>query len=758
MSERRVVPLLEAKLAIPPPRRGAVPRPRLHVSLLHSAETPLTVVVAPAGWGKTTLLSQWAHDPAESRGIAWLSLDVSDDDPLRFWTYVVSALQRGVPALTDHPLKALSAPGLEPLDLALPQVLNELSALDTEHVLVLDDFHVLSHPAIHGGVEFLLSYLPPALRLVIAGRSDPPLPLARLRARGELTELRAADLGFTVDEAAALMTAVAQTPFDAASVAPLWGRTEGWAAGLQLTALKVRSADEPTLAAEEIRGDERHILDYLSIEVIDRLPADHRDLLERTSVLDRVSGSLCDEVLGRRGSAAVLEALDRANMFVLPVDPQREWYRCHPLLRDVLFRRLTRTDPDAGGPVLARAADWFLARDHVTEAVELRIRAGDDQLAAELLRSKIAWFLDHGAAATYLGLGQRLPATTVLGDPGLCVALAWAAGFGGRYALMGPWLDAAEPLIGNESAPLPGWRTLRGAASIMRARELDTVRADPTAAAAEAAVALELENDPTLLGYFVTRTVLGIALNDADRSDEALPHLTAAWERSQSIGLSPLLGLQAVSALGWALLETGRLERLRRLLHERVPALEVSRERRDDTAGPGLARLWMVQGRLAHQDGDVVTARGLLERAVELARSFGEPSALVAALTCLAEVRFSEHDTAAAQQALVEASHVVRSDPVLPLFVERLTATAQRRIGRPTPLPARLDDVMVETLTDRERAVLRALTGAATQREIGADLYLSINTVKGYTKSLYRKLGVATRQDAVQRARKLGLI
>jgi LuxR family transcriptional regulator, maltose regulon positive regulatory protein len=757
MPERQVVPLLEAKLVIPPARRGTVWRARLHAPLLRSSETPLTVVVAPAGWGKTTLLSQWAHDPAEKRGIAWVSLDEADDDPLRFWTYVLSALRREVPALTDDPLGALSAPGTEPRDLALPRLLNELGAVGTEHVLVLDDFHLIRHPAVHQGVEFLLSYLPTALRVVIAGRSDPPLPLARIRARGQLTELRATDLGFTVDEAAALVTAVAETPFDAASTAPLWVRTEGWAAGLQLAALKVRDADDPTLAAAEVHGDERHILDYLSSEVVERLPVDHRDLLERTSVLDRVSGSLCDEVLGRRGSAEVLEELYRADLFVVPVDPQQEWYRCHPLLRDVLLRRLSRTDPGAVAPVLARAADWFLARDHVSEAVELRIRAGDHDGAADLLRSRVPWFLARGAATSHLLLGRRLPAAEVLADPGLCVALAWAASFAGRHAQMGPWLDAAEPLIGEQTPALPGWHTLRGAASVMRAREYETLLADPTGASARAAVAVELETDPTVIGYVVARAVLGIALNDDGRPEEALPPLTDAWRRVEAIGLPPLLGLQVVSALAWALLETGRLDRLRRLLAERAPAVEAARGQRDDTAGPGPARLWMVQGRLAHRDGDVVAALHLLERAVGLTRTFGEPSARVAALTLLAEVRLSRAETAAAQRALAEARDVVRDQRVVPLFVGRLAAT-ELRAGRGAHGPARRDGVPVEALTDREHAVLRALTGTATQREIGAALYLSINTVKGYTKSLYRKLGVATRQDAVRAARELGLI
>jgi len=282
-------------------------------------------------------LSQWAHDPAETRGIVWVSLDEADDDPLRFWTYVLTALQREIAGLSGVPLAALSTVGLAPVDLALPTLLNELSALDTEHVLVLDDYHLLDHPGIHESVEFLLAYLPAALRVVIAGRSDPPLPLARLRARGELTELRAVDLGFDVEEASALLSAVGDTPYDTATATMLCERTEGWAAGLQLAALMVRGAPRPTVAAAVIHGDDRHILDYLSTEVVDRLRPDQSDLLVRTSVLERLSGDLCDHVLDRHGSAAVLAELDRDDLFVVPLDPRREWYRCHRLFREVLL-------------------------------------------------------------------------------------------------------------------------------------------------------------------------------------------------------------------------------------------------------------------------------------------------------------------------------------------------------------------------------------------------------------------------------------
>lgn len=757
MTESRTAPLIAAKQAIPPARPGAVPRARLHGPLLDRAGARLTVVVAAAGWGKTTLLSQWAHDPAETRGIVWVSLDEADDDPVRFWTYVLTALQHEVAGLSGAPLAALSAAGLDPVDLALPTLLNELDAIETEHVLVLDDYHLLADPGIHESVEFLLAYLPRALRIVIAGRADPPLPLARLRARGELTELRAVDLGFTLEEAAALLTAVGDTPFDAATAAMLWERTEGWAAGLQLAALTVRGAARPAAAAAAIHGDDRHILDYLSAEVVDRLQPDHRDLLVRTSVLERLSGSLCDHALDCRGSGAVLDEIDRADLFVVPLDPRRKWYRCHRLFREVLRQKLEVRDPQEAPRVLVRAADWFMERGHVDEAVRLRISGGDEEGAADLLRSEVPFFLERGVLAAHLQLGQRLSPSRVLSDPRLCVSLAWAAGLSGQYSRMGPWLDAAEPLITDLSPALEGWHTLRGAAATMRAVEAGILRADADAAVAAATLAVELESDPAVAGYVVARIILGAMLGFAGRPEEAIPLLDDAWDRAGTLGLPPMLALQAASPLAEFLSGTGRVDRLRRLLADVAPAVRAAEESWGSAAAPGIARLRTVEGQLAHRDGDLDAARTLLHHSVELARAFGEGPSLVTALTSLAEVELDHHDRSAAHAALQEARELVDTEPVLPQFVHRLEAVEQR-VGRGAVREARRRGVLIEELTDREQAVLRALTGDATQREIGAALYLSINTVKGYTKVLYRKLGVVTRQDAVRQARALGLI
>jgi len=335
------------------------------------------VVVAPAGWGKTTLLSAWATDPARSHRVAWLSIDESDDEPVRFWTYLLSALEVVAPDLAHEALSALRAPGLDPIGIAVEALLNAATASPDKHVLVLDDYHLLRDPTIHESVEFLLSYLSPALRLVIAARADPPLPLARMRARGALAEIRVEELRCTTEEGVTLIAGVAEVAADTARVAA--ERTEGWPAGLQLAALTLRSATDPAAAATRISGGERHLLDYFSTEVLPGLDAGQRDLLVRASVLERLSGPLCDAVLQRSGSSALLAALTRADLFITPLDEQ--WFRCHRLFRDVLRRELADAAPDSTSELLGRAADWFLAQGQVEQAIEHRIAAGDAESA-----------------------------------------------------------------------------------------------------------------------------------------------------------------------------------------------------------------------------------------------------------------------------------------------------------------------------------------------------------------------------------------
>jgi LuxR family maltose regulon positive regulatory protein len=322
---------------------------------------------------------------------------------------------------------------------------------------------------------------------------------------------------------------------------------------------------------------------------------------------------------------------------------------------------------------------------------------------------------------------------------------------------MAPWLDAADQLITDDSPALEGWHTLRGAAAALRAVEHGIVHADLEAALAAATEACRWECDPAVAGHVVARIVLGAMLGFAGRSDEAVRALDGTWERSRAIGVPPLLGLQAASILAMALADTERTDRLRRLLAEVAPAVRAAEERWGSATAPGIARLRTVEAMLARRDGDLSRAAALLRRAVDLARTYGEPLGLVTALTILAEVELDGHDRPAARRALAEARDVVADEPVAPLAVRRLEAV-EHRAGRTAVHAARRAGALVEELTEREQAILRALAGDATQREIGAALHLSINTVKGYTKVLYRKLGVGSRPDAVREGRALGLL
>lgn len=323
--------LLDVKRTIPRVQVGLVRRGRLEQRLDDPAR--LTLVVAPAGWGKTSLLAPWASARATEIRVAWVSLDEGDDEPGRFWRYVLMAVRDSSDQISGAALDALSVSGEGPISRALPLLLNDLAGCSNQHILVLDDYQVITDREVHESLEFLLAHLPPSLEIVISTRVDPPLPLARMRVRDELVEVRAADLGFSLDESAALVSRVSDRELDPDTVASLWERTEGWAAGLQLAGLSLRGGVDPGT----VRTD-RHVFDYFEEEVLPGLSDVQRDLLLRAAPLELLSGSLCDAALGVQGSAEVLAELERANLFLVGLDDAGEWYRCHRLLREALRR------------------------------------------------------------------------------------------------------------------------------------------------------------------------------------------------------------------------------------------------------------------------------------------------------------------------------------------------------------------------------------------------------------------------------------
>lgn len=443
--------VLATKLFVPPPRAQAIQRHRLTAKLDEGvrAGRKLTLISAPAGFGKTTLLSEWIaatsrRDPDVR--VAWLSLEQSDNDPVRFLTYLIAAFTRADPLIGagDHTTQ-------QPVEAALTTLINEVSQSPHKTLLVLDDFQLIEDASIRDAVVFLLDHLPSPLHVAIASRSDPLLPVARLRARGELTELRAADLRFTPDEASAFLTTVMGLSLTQEDVAALETRTEGWIAGLQLAALSMQERTDVSAFISAFAGSNRFVIDYLIEEVLERAPLHVREFLCQTAILDRLNGPLCDAVTGQSDSAEMLESLERANLFVVPLDDEREWYRYHHLFADVLKVRLLAHGPDHTAALHTRASEWFERNDSSEDAVRHALEAADFPRAARVIEATIPGIRKSRQDATLLGWLTKLPAETIARRPVLSVFSAWSSLVAGEIAAVEPQLQHAERLLAATS-------------------------------------------------------------------------------------------------------------------------------------------------------------------------------------------------------------------------------------------------------------------------------------------------------------------
>ena len=453
-------PILATKLYIPPSRPKVVLRSRLIERLNEglSAGRKLTLISAPAGFGKTTLVSEWVAgcERLEPKvRVAWLSLDEGDNDPVRFLTYLVAALQTIEANIGKGMLGLLQSPQPPPTEAILTALLNEITAIPDDFVLVLDDYHVLDAKPVDQALTFLLEHLPPQMHLVIATREDPHLPLARLRARGQLTELRAADLRFTPAEAAGFLNQVMALNLSAEDITALETRTEGWIAGLQLAALSMRGQQDVPGFIRAFAGDHRYIVDYLVAEVLQRQPEPLRSFLLQTAILDRLNGPLCDAVTTLEGGSARLEALVRGNFFVVPLDDQRHWYRYHHLFADVLRMHLMAEQPDQVSALHRRASEWYEHNGSTDDAIRHALAAEDFERAATLIELAVPEMRRsrQGATVTELGWLKALPDELVHFRPVLSVAYAFALFGGGELGGVEPrlrdaerWLDTADPV------------------------------------------------------------------------------------------------------------------------------------------------------------------------------------------------------------------------------------------------------------------------------------------------------------------------
>jgi LuxR family maltose regulon positive regulatory protein len=444
-------PILATKLYKPPLRPNVVPRPRLIAQLNAGLHRKLTLISAPAGFGKTTLVSAWATGC--DRPVAWLSLDVGDNDPTRFLTYFIAALRLVAPHMGVSVLDLLRSPQPLPPETILTALLNEITTVPEPFVLVLDDYHVIDAPAVDQALTFLLEHLPPPMHLVIASREDPPLPLARLRARDHLTELRATDLRFVPAEAAAFLNQVMGLSLAAEEVAALETRTEGWIAGLQLAALSLQGHHAPSRFIQSFTGTHHFVLDYLLEEVLHQQSAGIQAFLLRTSILDRLCGPLCDAVLREAAAVgqATLEYLEHANLFLVPLDNERRWYRYHHLFADLLRQRLQQSAAaptrDGIDELHIRASQWYEDQGLELEAFHHATAANDVERAERLIEGKGVPLQFRSAGAPVLNWLESLPAAVLNARPSLLMTYASTLMMTGQPSAVEEKLQAAEAAL-----------------------------------------------------------------------------------------------------------------------------------------------------------------------------------------------------------------------------------------------------------------------------------------------------------------------
>lgn len=735
--------LLATKLHVPAIGGQLVQRTALLDILSAGRRHKLTLLSAPAGWGKTTVLAQWAVGTGEDQRSGWLSLDSSDNDPVWFWMYVVAALQKISPGVGIRAVELL-AMGADPVQVVLPTLLNDLDTIASPMVLILDDYHLVVSRAVHEQLAFFISRIPANLHLVLATRSDPMLPLARLRACGELAEVRTDDLRFGPIEAGHLLNDVFGLDLAHEDVELLHRRTEGWAAGLYLAALSLAGRADTPAFIRTFAGDNRHIVDYLMAEVLDGQPPELRRFLLRTSVLDRLSGPLCDAILQTSGSASVLEKIERENLFVVPLDTARHWYRYHQLFGELLRTELRRNEPDLVADLHRRAAAWFEAEGLIDEAVRHLVAGGDIARSADLIAADWADEFNGGGMSTVAALLNLLPEETVLEDPRLSVARAWIALSVGQLDDAAEWIEAVEtksPDIGDGIG-----------AQVVVLRAVHSFKTAEVAAALETARrAITLDLDEAPLGQSSAYCIYGSALYFSGSTREA----QGAFRRA--VGLAEKAGDRRarIYALGYLALisaEHGQLA------DAELQIRRASGSSRDLADGEHCVDVMvsLAAAEVLAIRGDAAAAAPAADMAVMSARQGGAILEVAKTLVVRAEVFEQLGDHQAAKAILEEVGTLVGdcrdADITSPLLASARQSAAVAGSSR------NRECAVGEELTPKELEVLRLLATRLSRREIGARLYVSLNTVKTHQRALYRKLRVEHRGAAVSRARELGLL
>jgi len=702
-------PLLQTKLYIPPVRPELVSRPRLIEQLNAGLHRKLTLISAPAGFGKTTLLSEWVAGCG--RPVAWVSLDDGDNDPVRFFTYLVAALQTLDPNLGQAARGLLGSPQPPPLEALVATLINNIATTSTPLVLVLDDYHTIVELTIHEALGLLLERQPPQMHVVLMTRQDPLLPLSRLRAQGQMTELRASDLQFTDEEAAAFLNQTMGLNLTPGEISMLETRTEGWIAGLQLAALSLAGQADHSAFVQAFSGDDRHVMDYLVDEVLSRQSEPVQRFLLRTSILNRLSGPLCDAVIdspllagegqgegeGEGSGQATLEYLERANLFIVPLDNRRRWYRYHHLFADLLRARLRQAPPfippasggERGGVATlhARASEWFERNGLAAEAVNHALAARDYERAARLVERNTVDLFPRGELHTLLNWVKVLPEELARSRPWLCIYQAWALTFAGQ-------LDGVESLLRNAERHIqPGDPTtetpvlspstslginsaegqdMLGNIAAMRAY-VAVVTGDFSHAIELANLASETLSESSLWAYSVFQWALGYAhrmrgdLTSAGQAFAQVVRLGRAMDNvwTTVTGMTDLAMVHRVR---------GQLRQAADLYRE---ALQLATER----GARNLGYIGRVEAGLAgvlYEQNDLAAARRYATDSIEKTQGWKNPNHFVFSYNVLARVLQAQGDFQGALETLQQADQVRRKFPVVPALTSMIDKSRVR--------------------------------------------------------------------------------
>ena len=740
--------VIETKLRVPSPRPEQVPRPRLLAMLEEGLDCRVTLVSAPAGYGKTILLSQWLRSRAADGDFAWVSLDEQDDDPIRLWRHVVEALGRG--ALGEESggavLAALSVAGAKVSVTVLPMLINELGEVRRRVLLVLDDYQFAAGEGCHESMGFFVEHLPENVHLVLATRTDPPFHLGRLRARGELNEVRTEHLAFTEQEVVSLLNERLQLHLGPEDLAVLLDRTEGWPAGIYLAVLSLEGKEDVHDAIASFGGSNRYILDLLGEEVLARLPEDERLFMLETSVLGKMTGPLCDAVVGGEGSGALLERLARSNLFVVPLDDHGGWYRYHHLFAELLIYELKGRRPDLLPVLNARASAWFEKEGMFESAIRHAIAAADHERTGTLISRNWFRYAITGQLASLERWLDALPADLIERDAPLAMVRARIFALHGQAEETERWLKLARSIaydgqlpdgsasVESEAACIEALSGFGGIESMVEAAtrfaELESGQHAPWSTALvymglghsaylsgdlpkarkSAEEALAVISEDQYLWRIGALYVLSLVATDEGRPDEAESLAREALALATRFGLQSMpQATWASVALGHALVEGGKPDEARMVLE------------------------------------DVISAR---RKVLDLS-----PWPTPLALLSLAKLRTQRGDRDGARALIDEARHIIEAYPdagIFPGLLEHQERQLRKKRHEGTSQNGEL--------TDRELAVLRLFDDEISHRQIGEHLYVSVNTVKTHVRSIYRKLGVSSRDQALQRARERALI